>query len=207
MLNHIDWAAFLIAMAAVELTPGPNMGWLAALSAQQGRAAGMRAVAGITLGLAAQLVAAATGLSALLAGMPMLYDTLRWAGVAFMVYLAVEAWRDTGSVSPLNRSKAAGFWRGLAANLLNPKALVFYLVVVGQFASDTAGPIWLQIVALGVIHLVVATTIHTSIVLAGSRFGQKLEAYRTAPLLRGTFAIMLLGIAVWIAVSTGRSVS
>ena len=43
MLNHIDWAAFLIAMAAVELTPGPNMGWLAALSAQQGRAAGMRA--------------------------------------------------------------------------------------------------------------------------------------------------------------------
>jgi threonine/homoserine/homoserine lactone efflux protein len=204
MLSHIDWAAFLIAMAVVELTPGPNMGWLAALSAQHGRSAGLRAVAGITLGLALQLVAAATGVSTLLAEIPVLYEGLRWAGVAFMVYLAVEAWRDTGSVSPLKRNLAAGFWRGLVANILNPKALVFYLVVVGQFADEHAGPIWVQIVALGIIHLTMATTIHFSIVMAGDRFGQKLEAYRTAPIVRGIFAIMLLGIAVWIGLSTGR---
>ncbi len=204
MFAHIDWAAFLIAMAAVELTPGPNMGWLAALSAQYGRSAGFRAVAGVTLGLAIQLVAAATGLSTLLAEMPVVYEALRWAGVAFMVYLAFEAWRNTGSASPLSRNPSAGFWRGLVANVLNPKALVFYLVVVGQFADAHAGPIWLQIVGLGLIHLAMATTIHLSIVLAGDRFGQKLEAYRTAPIVRGTFAVMLLGIAVWIAVSTGR---
>ena len=188
MFDHIDWIAFLIAMAAVELTPGPNMGWLAALSAQYGRAAGLRAVLGITLGLTVQLLAAATGLSTLLAELPVLYEALRWGGVA----------------SPLNRNRAAGFWRGLVANLLNPKALVFYLVVVGQFASDHAGPIWVQIVALGVIHLALATTIHTTIVMAGDRFGQKLEAYRTAPVVRATFALMLFGIAIWIGISTGR---
>jgi len=204
MFDHIDWIAFLIAMAAVELTPGPNMGWLAALSAQYGRAAGLRAVVGITLGLTVQLLAAATGLSTLLAELPVLYEALRWAGVAFMIYLAFEAWRDTGSVSPLNRNRAAGFWRGLVANLLNPKALVFYLVVVGQFASDHAGPIWVQIVALGVIHLALATTIHTTIVMAGDRFGQKLEAYRTAPVVRATFALMLFGIAIWMGISTGQ---
>ena len=76
MFDHIDWIAFLIAMAAVELTPGPNMGWLAALSAQYGRAAGLRAVVGITLGLTVQLLAAATGLSTLLAELPVLYEAL-----------------------------------------------------------------------------------------------------------------------------------
>ena len=73
MLGHVDWPAFLIAMAAVELTPGPNMGWLGTLSAKSGRRAGMTAVAGVTLGLLVQLVAAATGLSALLSESPILY--------------------------------------------------------------------------------------------------------------------------------------
>ena len=206
MLSQLDWAAFLIAMAAVELTPGPNMGWLAALSAQQGRRAGLLAVAGISLGLTVQLLAAATGLSALLHDLPILYEILRWAGVAFMVFLAVEAWRDTGSVSLLKRNHAAGFWRGLIANLLNPKALVFYLVVVGQFADDQAGPIWFQIVSLGFIHLAIATGIHTLIVFAGARFGRELETYRAAPAVRASFAILLLGIAAWIAFSTERPV-
>ena len=62
----------------------------------------------------------------------------------------------------------------------------------------------MQIVALGVIHLALATTIHTTIVMAGDRFGQKLEAYRTAPVVRATFALMLFGIAIWIGISTGR---
>jgi threonine/homoserine/homoserine lactone efflux protein len=204
MLDHVDWAAFLIAMAAVELTPGPNMGWLAALSAQRGRRAGMLAVCGIALGLSAQLIAAATGLSALLSELPLLYETLRWAGVAFMVFLAYEAWHDTSTPSPLNRTNAEGFWRGLVANLLNPKALVFYLVVVGQFASPRAGPLWQQIVALGILHVALATVIHTFIVLLGARLGSTLETYRTAPAMRASFALMMLGIALWIAVSTGR---
>ena len=205
MLNHVDWVAFLVAMAAIELTPGPNMGWLAALSAQRGRRAGMLAVCGIALGLTAQLMAAATGLSALLGQMPVLYEMLRWSGVAFMVFLAYEAWQDTGETSPLNRNNADGFWRGLVANLLNPKALVFYVVVVGQFANAQVGPVWLQITALGVIHVAIATFIHTLIVLLGARLGTTLETYRTAPVTRGVFAIMMLAIAAWIAVSTGNT--
>ena len=58
-LAQMDWRAFLIAMIIIELTPGPNMGWLAALSAQYGKRVGIMAVAGVTLGLAIQIVAAA----------------------------------------------------------------------------------------------------------------------------------------------------
>lgn len=204
MFAHIDWPAFLIAMFAVELTPGPNMGWLATLSARAGRGHGMKAVAGITLGLVFQLVAAATGLSALLAGSIFLYEALRWAGVAFMLFLAWEAFQDDGSAAPVQANKLAGFNRGLIANILNPKALVFYLVIVGQFADPTAGHLWLQIIALGCIHILVSVLIHVAIVLAGDRMGDLFEKWRTSLTVRVCFTLALVIIAAWIAVSTHR---
>jgi len=205
MLSHVDWLAFLIAMAVVELTPGPNMGWLAALSAKSGRRAGMMAVAGITLGLLVQLVAAATGLSTLLAGSPVVYESLRWAGVAFMLYLAWEAFADTGSESAVRGDGRDGFYRGLVANLLNPKALVFYLLIVGQFADPALGAIWIQILLLGLIHVILAILVHVGIVLLGARLGAVLEQWRTSLPVRLGFALALVGIAVWIGISTGRT--
>ncbi|KCZ91836.1 amino acid efflux permease [Hyphomonas johnsonii MHS-2] len=202
MLAHVDWPAFLFAMAAVELTPGPNMGWLAALSARSGRRVGLVAVAGVTLGLACQLVAAATGLSALLAELPLVYQSLRWAGVAFMLYLAWEAFNDDGSASTVRGDGREGFRRGFIANILNPKALVFYLLIVGQFAEPAAGAIWVQIVLLGLIHLAVAILVHVGIVLMGASLGSLLDRWRTALPVRLGFALALAGIAVWIAIST-----
>jgi threonine/homoserine/homoserine lactone efflux protein len=171
MFASLDWPAFIVAMLAVELTPGPNMGWLATLSARAGREHGMKAVAGITLGLAIQLLAAATGLSALLAGSITLYEALRWGGVAFMLYLAWEAFRDDGSAPPAMANKLAGFRRGLIANLLNPKALVFYLLVVGQFADPRLGHLWLQILTLGSLHILLSLIVHVTIVLVADHLG------------------------------------
>lgn len=204
MLTSLDWPAFLIAMFAVELTPGPNMGWLATLSARAGYRHGLKAVAGITLGLAFQLVAAATGLSALLAESIVFYEALRWAGVAFMLYLAWEAFRDDGSSAPVLANKLAGFQRGMIANILNPKALVFYLVVVGQFANPDLGHVWVQIMALGSIHILVSVLVHVSIVTAGAGMGQVFEKWRTSLIVRICFALALAMIAVWIAMSTAR---
>ncbi|KDA02351.1 lysine exporter protein LysE/YggA [Hyphomonas oceanitis SCH89] len=204
MLGHVNWPAFLIAMAAVELTPGPNMGWLAALSARLGWRAGLMAVAGVTLGLLIQLIAAATGASALLEESPLLYESLRWAGVAFMLYLAWEAFADTGSASAVRGGGKEGFRRGLIANILNPKALLFYIIVVGQFVDPTSGAIWSQIVLLGLIHLTVAILVHVGIVFLGASLGAALERWRTSLLARIGFALTLAAIAVWIGVSTHR---
>lgn len=204
MFASLDWPAFLVAMLAVELTPGPNMGWLAALSAKAGREHGFKAVAGITLGLAVQLLAAATGLSALLAGSITLYEALRWGGVAFMLYLAWEAFRDDGSAAPALANKLAGFQRGLIANLLNPKALVFYLLVVGQFANPMAGHVWLQILILGSLHILVSLIVHVSIVLVADHMGSLLEKWRTSFVARLGFGLTLALVALWIAMSTAR---
>ncbi|RIJ31867.1 LysE family translocator [Henriciella algicola] len=205
MLSEMNWLAFLGAMALVELTPGPNMGWLTALAAQQGRRVGFMAVAGITLGLTVQLVLAATGFSAFIAGNPLVYEVLRWAGIAFMLYLALEAWRETGEASPGQAKALEGFRRGFIANLLNPKALVFYIAVVTQFAgSDGEVPSAAQVLTLGSLHILVATLVHTGLVLMGARLGEQIAHYRQSKWVRAGFAAALIGVAVWMAWTSQR---
>ena len=199
---NIDWLAFLVAMAVVELTPGPNMGWLTALSAQKGRRTGFMAVLGITLGLAVQLVAAATGISAIVSANPAIYHTLRWGGVAFMLYLAWEAFADGGEKAVGEADHMAGFRRGFIANLLNPKALVFYVAVVGQFATCEQWPVAGQVLILGSLHIAVAIAVHVLLVLLGSGLGEKISQWRQAIGVRIGFAAALASIALWIAIST-----
>lgn len=199
MLNSLDWAGFLLAVAVIELTPGPNMGWLAALSLREGRKAGFGAVAGIASGLSIQLLAAVTGLTALIASAPALLSGLHWAGVAFMLYLAADALLDMGAGEVPGGTGHRGFRRGFIANVLNPKALAFYVLLIGQFVNPDDGPVWLQSLFLGLIHLTVATLVHAGIVLLASRLGGRLERWRMSLAARLTFASMLAGIAIWLA--------
>lgn len=202
LLTHLDWRAFLIAMLVIELTPGPNMGWLASLSAQYGVRVGVMAVAGVTLGLAAQVGLAATGIAAVISEFPTLYHGLRWAGVLFMLWLAWQAYSEVGSAAPVSGLSEKGFQRGFVANLLNPKALVFYVVVIGQFTDVEAGSLWWQIVFLGTIHLSISIIIHLLIVWLGARLGRELEQWRSSLSARLFFSLSLVAIALWIAVST-----
>ncbi len=203
-LAGVDWPAFLLAMAIVELTPGPNMGWLAAHAARTGRKAGLKAVAGITGGLCVQLIAAVTGLAALIMASPVLYEGLRWTGVVFMLFLAWEAWREDGSGVYHERDSAAGLWRGFAANVLNPKTFLFYLSMASAFADPARGAVWVQGLALGAVHILVSIGVHTGIVLFGHSFGARLGDYIRSWPVRLAFALMLAGFAVWLAVSTAR---
>lgn len=86
------FAEFLLAAVVMEITPGPNMTWLALLSAREGRIAGLMAVAGIATGLALLALVTATGAAAAINAWPPLYEILRWGGVLFLLYLAWEAW-------------------------------------------------------------------------------------------------------------------
>jgi threonine/homoserine/homoserine lactone efflux protein len=89
----LDLLGFALAVLLIELTPGPNMAWLAGLAATEGWRRGLAAVSGIALGLLANGILAALGLAALLQNAPQLWTGLRLAGAAMMAWLAVEAWR------------------------------------------------------------------------------------------------------------------
>ncbi len=195
---------FLLAVSLIELTPGPNMGYLAALSASEGRIAGFKAVLGVTVGLAFYMLLAVFGIAELIAAAPIVYGALRWAGVLYLLYLAWEAWRGASDASPAHTRVVdhKPFWRGLIANVLNPKAAVFYVTLLPGFIADGRGAFWLQALILGLAHLLIAFLVHGLIVLGAARAGQLIAATSHAPALRRALALSIALIAVWLAWET-----
>ncbi|MDO9078380.1 MAG: LysE family translocator [Brevundimonas sp.] len=213
MIPHAAWpvdpaviAPFLLAVALIELTPGPNMGWLALVSLGRGRPAGFAAVAGVTVGLAAWMLAAAFGLTQVLLIWPPLYQIIRWAGVAFLVWLAWEAWRgDSDPAAPdgVDHSTLRGlFLRGLTGNLLNPKAAVFYVALLPTFMRPDHGSPLGQALTLGGLHLVVAVVVHALIVLGAASAGGLVLTRVQGPVLRGVMAGGIALVALWMAWET-----
>jgi threonine/homoserine/homoserine lactone efflux protein len=201
--------AFALMALAIEVTPGPNMGYLAVLSLSRGWQVGVAAVIGVGLGHAVYGVAAALGVAALIDASPVLYEILRWAGVAYMAWLAFEAWGSEKEAAPEitdhadPRQVRLAFQRGLVTNLLNPKAAIFFIAVVPTFVQPGRSVV-AQTLILSGIFVAVATAVHTAIVLLAGRVqGFANEPSRRRP-VRRVLALVLLGIAGWLAWSTAR---
>src|SRR6478672_11659953 len=92
MMAPASLLAFALTCTIIEITPGPNMAWLAALSLSRGWRVGLAAVAGVALGLSAYGIAAALGVAAVIENSAFLYEILRWGGVAYLLWLAWDAW-------------------------------------------------------------------------------------------------------------------
>lgn len=199
--------AFIVTSIVIELTPGPNMGWLAIVAAGEGRRLGYAAVAGVALGLSVVGLGAAFGLAALITASPILYEMLRWGGVAFLLYLAWEGWqREDGADEQLpDRSRIALYFRrGLIANLLNPKAAVFFIAVLPGFVPPQ-GSVLTATVTLSMIYVAVATAIHAAIVTLAGLARPLLEDAGKRLFVRRILAVLLAMIAVWFAWTTGRA--
>lgn len=195
-------ASFLLTALVLELTPGPNMAWLALLTATAGRPAGLAAVLGITLGLALQGGLAAIGLAVLLKSSPAIFSAVHVAGVGYLLYLAVESWVDAGTPAHHlpggGEDGAAGFRRGLVSNLLNPKAALLFVTILPGFVAPEAGQG--DVLVLSAMYLAVATAIHLIIVLAAGT----LRGYLADPLVSARMhrvqALTLAAVAVWLYV-------
>ncbi|MFM9936883.1 MAG: LysE family translocator [Novosphingobium sp.] len=194
----LDMAGFALAVLLIELTPGPNMAWLAGLAATEGRRTGMSAVAGVAIGLLASGTLAALGLAAVLAAAPALWKILRFAGAAMMGWLAIEAWRGAGEAAPgapTGDGTRRAFFTGALINLLNPKAYMFFVVVAPQFLNGDVLSLG-NALLLSVVSAVIATAIHCGIVLAGSKAQAWLTDSARTQWVRRAFAVVMFGVAV-----------
>lgn len=166
----------------MALTPGPNMVYLASRAITQGRRAGLVSLGGTTVGFLCYLLAAAAGLSALFAAVPVAFTVVKLAGAAYLAYLA---W---GMLKPGGRSLFAPdrdlppvsdvrlFSMGLLTNLLNPKIALVYAALLPHFLDPKAGPAWAQLLQLGGVQIVVAVAVNTLIVLGAARVSGFLAA-------------------------------
>jgi threonine/homoserine/homoserine lactone efflux protein len=202
-------AAFALTALVIEMTPGPNMAYLAALSLSQGIRAGLAAVVGVALGLSVYGAVAALGLSAAVDNSPLLYEVLRWGGVAYLLWLAWEAWGKEAETAPEQAGDSdirpgQAFRRGLITNLLNPKAAVFYVAVLPDFIQPGRGSVAMQTLALSALYVGIATLVHLVIVLLASRLQSTIQTPEKRRGIRRVLAVALAAIAVWFAFSTAR---
>lgn len=197
-------ASLAAASVLIELTPGPNMTWLAMVSASEGRRPGFAAVGGVALGLGLVGLAAALGVAGLINSIPALYELLRWGGVAFLLFLAWDSWREAeAEIITMDRGMARYFRRGLITNLLNPKAALFFVAVIPAFI-DPSRPVLAQTLWLSAVYVLIATLVHAVIVLAAGTFRPYLESPKRQQITRRVFAVLLALVAVWFAVSSSR---
>ncbi len=194
--------SFLIAAVLIELTPGPNMTWLAVLGASRGRTTALAAVAGVCLGLAIAAVVAGLGLTAILTEFPVLFQVLRWGGTLYLFYLAWDAWREgDGELKHTNATRGIAFRQGLISNILNPKAYLFYAAMLPQFISGRMS-IAAEVALLSAIYVAVATVIHSGIAVMAGSAATFLETSPQAVTIRRGLAILIALAAVWFFIST-----
>jgi threonine/homoserine/homoserine lactone efflux protein len=202
----LAFAAFAVGLV---LTPGPNMIYMISRAITQGRVAGLISLGGVVVGFVFYMLCAAFGITALVFAVPYAYDALRFAGVAYLLWLAIDAIRPGGR-SPFQvrkmpiASRKRLFTMGLLTNLFNPKIAIFYLALLPNFI-DPAGSVLLQSLTLGTLHIIISITINTMIACAAGSIAGFLMA-RPGWLLaqRWVMGSMLGGLAVNIALESRR---
>src|SRR6476659_7070249 len=147
-------ALFVAAGLALNLTPGPDMLYVAARGASEGRPAGIASALGIGAGTLVHIALVAAGLAALLAAVPIAYLAIRLGGAAYLIYLGVRGLlaRPTTAAAPLEPAPLGVIFRqGVITNVLNPKVALFFLAFLPQFVDPSRGSTVLQVIALGLI--------------------------------------------------------
>ena len=159
MIPFTTWLLFVLAVAALIATPGPNVLYLVSRTLAQGRAAGLVSLAGTSSGFLCHVLAAAFGLSALLAAVPVAYDTIRFAGAIYLAWLAWSTWRAPDLVPSAAGAKAAVpkaklYRDGVLTAILNPKVAMFQLALFPQFIDPSRGSVLAQSLVLGATQIV-----------------------------------------------------
>ncbi len=168
------YLAFVAATVVLTLIPGPNVALVVANSVAHGRHYGLVTVAGTSSATVLQLGAVALGMASLLAAFGDWLEWARWAGVAYLLYFGVRAWRATPvdltatGAEPRHAARAI-FLRGLLVSLANPKTLLFYGAFLPQFVAPEAGVGW-QLAVLSATVLAIAVLVDSGWALLAGRF-------------------------------------
>jgi threonine/homoserine/homoserine lactone efflux protein len=203
--------AFALISLGVVLTPGPNMIYLISRSITQGPSAGMVSLGGVALGFVFYMLCAAFGITALLFAVPYAYDALRFAGAAYLLWLAWQAVKPGGR-SPFQVRKLAVdsprklFAMGFVTNLLNPKIAMMYLALLPQFIDPAGASVLGQSLVLGAIQTVISVSVNAIIALAAGSIALFLSTHPSWMLVqRYLMGTVLAGLAVRMAFEAKRA--
>ncbi|MEP6690458.1 MAG: LysE family translocator [Gemmatimonadaceae bacterium] len=204
---------FMAAGLALNLTPGPDMLYVAARSTTEGRLAGVVSAIGIGAGTLVHIAALALGLSALLTAVPVAYQAVRFAGAAYLIYLGVRALlRPNAPAAAPNVQRAslgAVFRQGVVTNVLNPKVALFFLAFLPQFVDPSRGNPVVQTTVLGLMFDAQGTLVNVAVALGASAAGDWLRGRdgggtRAAAVLGRVTGVIFIGLGARLALASRK---
>jgi threonine/homoserine/homoserine lactone efflux protein len=174
---------FIVASYALAIVPGPAVVYIVNRSVAQGRKAGVYSALGIAAGGTVHVLAAALGVSAVLASSAVAFGLVKWAGAAYLIFLGFRSLRSAdlvldNPIPPVGNRRAFG--QGMIVNILNPKTALFFLSYFPQFVHPENGPVVNQMVVLGVVFLLAALSSDLVYALAAGSLSRLLRSRREA---------------------------
>jgi threonine/homoserine/homoserine lactone efflux protein len=169
---------FSVAVLGLMVSPGPNMAMVVSHSLSHGVRGGIVSAAGIFVADLIMTMLVCAGVATLVATWPPAFDILRYVGAFYLVWLAVQALRRhdrTLTQKPATASLNEAFRSATFVSLLNPKALLFFLVFLPQFVDQQRGSVTLQLLVLGLLLSTIALLFHASL---GALSGRVASAFR-----------------------------
>src|SRR5262245_8590423 len=202
------FAAFLLAAIALAITPGPGIAYVVARTAAGGRREGLASCAGTGVGGFGHVLAAALGLSALVAQSATAFAIVKYAGAAYLIYLGIRALRagEPPLVAAAVKSSGAAraFLDGVLVEVLNVKTAIFFLAFIPQFV-DPAASVGVQFVVLGSICVVLNTAVDVLAVLFAAKLLSHSQLARArARLLNRCSGVTMLALGAYVIAQRGQ---
>jgi threonine/homoserine/homoserine lactone efflux protein len=213
MFDPTRIALFLTAASLLAIAPGPGMLYVLARTLAGGKREGMLSALGTFFGGMVHVVAAALGVSVILARSAMAFSAVKYAGAAYLCFLGVrmilEARKNRLPDAPTfidqqieSGSRRNPLWQGIATEVLNPKTALFFLSFIPQFVNRANGNVFLPFVLLGTISVVLNTSADMIVVLLagplGGKIGSSVAFRRRQRTLTGT---VMIGLGTYLAAS------
>jgi threonine/homoserine/homoserine lactone efflux protein len=204
-----DWPVFLgfvVAGLALNIVPGADMTFIVASAARGGRSDGIVAALGVGAGALVHILAAVLGLSAILASSQAAFDLIKYAGAAYLLWVAVSLLRTKAAPAEVPRSPTASLFRSaMLVNILNPKVALFFLAFLPQFVDPHAAVPALQILCLGLWFDFAGTLVNIAVAIAAAGATARLRGIAWLERAARWFAATLMGaLAVQLALAARR---
>jgi threonine/homoserine/homoserine lactone efflux protein len=189
-------AVFAGAAFALIVIPGPDVLYVVSQALERGRSAGLRAALGTATGTLFHVLAAAVGLSALLASSATAFEVVKLAGAGYLVYLGVRRLLTHESRAAAVPRTARVYRRAVAVAALNPKTALFFVAFLPQFVQRGHGFAWLQVAILGVVFTVIGLASDSAYAVAAAGAGDRMRGAALGRVRRYVTGSVLIGLGV-----------
>lgn len=202
-----QWLVFIAASLALVAVPGPAVMFIVARSVADGRRTGLVTAAGIGLGNLTHAIAAAFGVSAVIASSDWALEVVRYLGAGYLIYLGLRGLFETAKEEESpdakveKQAKRSDFLKGILVALLNPKVILFLLAFLPQFVDAEQGAVWLQLLVLGVSFVVIGWMGDSAWALVSGTLAKRLRRGRVSRWTTVLPALVYIGLGIVTAVS------